>query len=195
MSPTDPLLRQVSLSQFPAWARNLAQALSAAGIAPRDMAATCATHLSAKCVVCDARVDGRELAALVLGEDLPAASPLKRLPQGYCVNEACKSSYYDFTCLPHPTLDWSRIEVSETLPLPAPPADTNWWAVALRAGWRRVADACTWRFAAGLAVLLVLWVWRQWWTGGSIPFFREEKTFFSQGAGNELPVMDDDDDK
>lgn len=187
--------RQVSLSQFPAWARNLAQALSAAGIAPRDMAATCATHLSAKCVVCDARVDGRELAALVLGEDLPATSPLRRLPQGYCVNEACKSSYYDFTCLPHTTVDWSKIGVTETLPLLAPPADTNWQAAALGAGWRRVADALTWRFAVGLAVLLALWIWRQWWTGGSIPFFREAKTYISEGSASDPALMVDDDDK
>lgn len=193
MSSPAPLPRQVSLSQFSAFARNLAQALSAAGIAPRDTAATCATHLSAKCVICDARVDGRELAALIQGEELPATSPLKRLPQGYCVNEGCKSSYYEFTCLPHPAVDWSKVGVAETMPPPEPPADTNWQAAALRAGWRRVADAFTWRFAAGLALLLALWIWRQWWTGGSIPFLREAKTYTSESSGVELPVMDDDD--
>jgi len=81
------------------------------------------------------------------------------------------------------------------LPLPAPPADTKWWAAALRAGWRRVADAFTWRFAAGLAVLLALWIWRHWWTGGSIPFFREAKTYISEGSAGDSALMDDDDNK
>lgn len=193
MSSPAPLLRQIGLGLFPVFARNLAQGLSAAGIAPRDTAATCATHLSAKCVICDARVDGRELAALILGEELPATSPLKRLTQGYCVNEGCKSSYYEFTFLPHPLVDWSQVGAAETILPVTPPADTNWQAAALRAGWRRVAAAFTWRFAAGLAVLLALWIWRQWWTGGSIPFLREAKPFTSEGSGGEPAVMDDDD--
>jgi len=195
MSSPAPLQRQIGLGLFQPFARNLAQALSAAGVTPRDTAADCATHLSAKCVVCEARVDGRELAALIQGEELPATSPLKRLPQGYCVNEGCKSSYYEFTFLPHPLVDWSTVGTAEPILPVTPLADTNWQAAALRAGWRRVADAFTWRFAVGLAVLLTLWVWRQWWTGGSIPFFREAKTYSSEGSASDAALMVDDDDK
>jgi hypothetical protein len=190
-----PLQRQIGLAQFPGFARNLTAALAAAGVSPRDISVTCAAHLSAKCVLCGARLDGRELAALLTADELPEASPLRRLSQGYCVSEGCKSSYYEFTCLPHPSLDWSSVSADEAIVPVAPTSDVRWAGVALRALGHKIGAAFTWRFAAGLGVLLALWLWQQWWTGGSIPFLREAHPFESSGVSGDIPVMDDDADK
>lgn len=194
MASPAPLQRQIRLAQFPAFARNLAVALTAAGVSPRDLSTTCAAHLSAKCVLCGARLDGRELAALLAAEELPEASPLRRLSQGYCVSDGCRSSYYEFAFAPHPSLDWNSVSAAETVVPAAPTSDLRWTGTALRALGHKVGTAFTWRFAAGLAVLLALWLWQQWWTGGSIPFFREARTFTSEGVGPE-PMVDDVDPK
>lgn len=188
MPSSAPLKRQIKLAQFPGFARNVALALANAGIAPPDFTATCAAHLSARCALCEARVDGRELAALVAAEELPETSPLRRLAQGYCVSESCKSSYYEFTCAPHPTVDW--LAISTEIKVEAPSPSEGLGELVLRQSARTLREQLTWKLTAAILVLAALLLWRQWWTGGSIPYFREAQSFRSEGA---LPdAMSDD---
>ena len=176
LAPT-PIQRRIALATFPAFAQNLARAFAAAGIAPPEFVRTSADHLSATCVACGTRVDGRELGAVIAGEELPAASPLRQLGQGYCVKAGCRSGYYEFTFRPHPSVDWQQIAV-ETAPEPVtdrPSVST----LAARRVLENLRRQFNWRVGLGLLALFALLLWRQWWSGGRIPFLREGKTYIS----------------
>jgi hypothetical protein len=191
MSAPAPIARKVALAQLASFARNARAALTQAGIADLEHAGVFRAHVAARCCGCDARPSPEVLGALLAGAELDAGRPaeeLERLRQGYCLRLGCESRFYELTFTPHPAVDWSAIGVEVETDAPRP-------AGGLVVGTAQAVRAqLTWKLAVVVALLLAVLAWRQWWTGGSIPFFREAKTFTSEGLGPE-PMTDDDEPK
>jgi hypothetical protein len=198
MSTPASISRQLALQQLVPFAHSLRAALSNAGVAEPDHMAVCQTRITARCCGCEARPSSEVLGALLVGTELAAGRPaeeLGRLRHGYCLRTGCESRFYELTFVAHPAVDWAAVGTAAAQPSAATGAAHPTLAAMLwRKIWPAVRAQLTWNLAAVIALLLALIVWRQWWTGGSIPFFREARTFTSEGVGPE-PVVDDDEPK
>lgn len=197
MSTPAPFTRKVALAQLVPFARNARVALTSAGIADLEHAGVFRAHVTARCCGCDARPSPEVLGALLAGAELDAGQPageLGRLRQGYCLRLGCESRFYELTFVPHPAMDWAAVGTDMRPDTPQGSAGLAIGEAVVHKTARTVRAQLTWKLAAAVGLLLVLLVWRQWWTGGSIPFFREARTFTSEGLGSE-PMVDDDEPK
>ena len=197
MPTRTPIVRKLALAQFAPFARNARAALSQAGVADLEHAAVFQTQLTARCCGCDARLSPEMVAALFAGAEFPAGRPaeeLARLRQGYCLRAACESRFYELAFAAHPAVDWTAIGTEAQADAPDSSAGLTVGRVVVRNTVQAVRSQLTWKLATAVLLLLSLLVWRQWWTGGSIPFFREAKTFTSEGGTSE-PMSGDDDSK
>lgn len=198
MSSPASHLRRIGLEQLVPFARNARAALTSAGVADLEQLAVFQAHVTARCCGCDARPSSEVLGALLVGAELEAGRPaeeLGRLRQGYCLRAGCGSRFYELSFVPHPAVDWAAVGTAAAQPGGAEGASQPALGeLILRQTWQAVRAQLTWQLAAVVALLLAVLVWRQWWTGGSIPFFREAKTFTSEGLGAE-PMGDDDEPK
>ena len=197
MSASASITRKLPLAQLAALARNARAALSQAGIADMEHAGVFRTHITMRCCGCDARPSPEVVGALFTGATLEAsrsAEELGRLRQQYCLRAGCDSRFYELTFAPHPPVNWAAIG-TEALP-EAPHASVGLavGSAVVRKTAQTVRAQFSWRLVAVAVVLLALLAWRQWWVSGSIPFFREAKTFTSEGFEPE-PVPGDDDAK
>jgi hypothetical protein len=197
MNATAPIVRKLGLAQLTPFARNARSALSQAGIADLEHAAAFQSHITARCCVCDARPSPEVVGALLTGAELEAGRPaeeLARLRQEYCLRAGCESRFYELTFTPHPAVNWAAIGTDAQPESPHVSVGLAVGEAMVRKTAQAVRTQLTWKLAAALVFLLALLAWRQWWTGGSIPFFREAKTFTSEGVGAE-PMVDDVDPK
>ena len=197
MPASAPIIRKLALAQLAPLARNARAALSQAGIADLEHAGIFQTHINARCCGCDARPSSEVVTALFSGAELEVSRPaeeLARLRQEYCLRPGCESRFYEFTFTPHPAVDWNAIETDSEPETPRPSVGLSVGSAVVRQSARTVRAQLTWKFAAAVALLIALLAWRQWWTGGSIPFFREAKSFTSEGVAAE-PLPDDGDGK
>ena len=191
------LVRQINLTQFGSFGRNLRDTLIRAGVSPNELDAVVEAHLCARCVVCGAAVSGSDLAEVLLAPETAepvATGRLARLHLGYCVGSGCKARYFEFSFAPHPAIDWTQIPaLSQSGSEPRVRRASSIGLMA-RAAWQILMRQLTWRVGAGVAVLLALWFLRQWTTGGSIPLIREPRTFTSEATTSGEPVPDADPD-
>lgn len=197
MSTPDSSPRKVALAQLVPFARNARAALTRAGIADLEHLAVFQAHVTARCCGCDARPSPEVLGALLAGAELDAGRPAEevgRLRQGYCLRSGCDSHFYELAFTPHPAVDWKVIGVAVETAAPRAAGGLVVGKAVARKTAQAVRAQLTWKLAAAVGLLLALLAWRQWWTGGSIPFFREAKTFTSEGLGPE-PMVDDDEPK
>ena len=195
MTAPAPIVRKLALAQLAPFAGNARAALVRVGVADWEHAGVFQAHLTARCWLCDARTAPEILAALFTVGEVPAGRPaeaLARLRQAYCCHAGCESRFYELTCTPHPKVDWATIGTDAR---PEPSQSSVGLAVSgavMRQITHAMRSQLTWKLAVGLALLVGLLAWRQWWTGGSIPFFRAAKTFTSEGVAPE-PMLPDDD--
>ena len=198
MPTSSAIVRKLALAQLAPFARNARAALSQAGVADLEHADVFQTQLTARCCGCDSRLSPEMVAALFAGAELPAGRPaeeLARLRQGYCPRAACDSRFYELAFAAHPAVDWAAIGTEALAGAPDSSAGLTVGRVVVRNTVQAVRSQLTWKLAAAAVLLLLgLLVWQQWWTGGSIPFFREAKTFTSEGGTSE-PMSGDDDSK
>lgn len=195
MNTPDSSPRKVALAQLVPFARNARATLTRAGIADLEHLGVFQSHVAARCRGCDARPSPEVLGALLAGAELDAgraAEELGRLRQGYCLRPGCEARFYELAFTPHPAVDWQAIGVEAEADAPRPAVGLAVGGAAARKTARAVRAQLTWKLAAVVALLLALLAWRQWWTGGSIPFFREAKTFTSEGVAPEPMSADDD---
>ncbi|MEQ2007423.1 MAG: hypothetical protein ABMA26_11550 [Limisphaerales bacterium] len=196
MQSAATIVRKLPLAQFPAFARNARAALSQSGIADLEHAGVFRSHIAARCCGCDTRPSPDVVAALFMGAALEVGRPadgLARLREEYCLRTDCESRFYELTFTPHPTVDWAAIQSNSQPDSPRASANMAVGGAVVRTTARVVRAQLSWKLAAAVALLIALLAWRQWWTGGSIPFFREAKTFTSEGVGPE-PIPSDDGD-
>lgn len=194
MDPSSEILHRVSLAELGSFAETLRQALVAAGVPATEQAAVWRACVRANCAGCGVR-PGREVLVACLMASEPAdpviAAGCRHLRQGYCVTDGCKARFYEFTFAPHPAVDWAKIQWPAPVRADGPVSEVTLVNVAgdaarsaLRRAMTRVRRTVTrhifnpqrlWKMAALLGLLGALLFYRQWITGGHIPFFREEK--------------------
>jgi hypothetical protein len=179
MPHSDPIIRQEHLHGLPHFCLNLAEALKRMLPDEARRRTLARTSLSGECVLCGLNVNGEELLEVGASEAEAEAANAKiaRLRQGYCGRNGCDSCFYRLTFYPHPDLDWTlAFTQSETVE-----EEQREEAKAEVAEARALKRAQRWklggRVLVGLVVLCVLYMIRQWYTGGTIPILREPEKF------------------
>ena len=178
MTEESSLLRQEHIQNLGQFSRALAEALEKSALGPDTLRQALCVALSAECVQCAIRVTGEELLALSAPALGSATNPrVARLRQGYCARNHCDSYYYRLMFAVHPDIDWPRllaqIESTGGEGGGAAPGDaTPKIATQNPARARRFS-----RVAIGVAILAMLWILRQWYRGGTIPWVREPENF------------------
>lgn len=171
----DFLVREEKIERLERLMIALAQAADRNPDQKKSIRAGIAAALSAECPICRAQIDGAHLLMLA---DLPNAAEkagIKRLRQGLCAREKCKSSYYRIHLGQHPDLDWPTLfSKKETVTecevqIPAEPIDPAVVAARRKKKLLRLA------IFFGL-LLLALWL-RQIYFGGTIPLLRQPEKF------------------
>lgn len=186
-----PAVRRINLMYLSDFATNLARGLRAAlaDETPAEVAARC---VSAKCIACDETLAGGQLAAFLLPDDTegtgsPGSMAFIRLRQGYCARLSCTSRYYEFRLQPHPAIDWTTISAG---PAAESTDHLSTPQLVARVAWQSLLRQFTVRAGAVLMLLLALWMFRQWYTGGGIPVLRPARTFTSEFASPTEPGME-----
>lgn len=210
MAPSSEIQQRVNLAELGSFADTLRRALVAAGVPATEQAAVWRACVGANCAGCGVR-PGREVLVACLTSSEPAdplsAAGWRHLRQGYCVTDGCKARFYEFTFAPHPALDWAKIEWPAPGLSGGPVSEVTLAAVAgaaarsalRRARWRLTRALTQWVFnprrlgkvLALLGLLGALVLYRQWFTGGHIPFLREEKSFTGGAEMLGEPPADD----
>ena len=178
MTETGPSIqRQQRLQDLAAFAPSLAGALIKAGTAPDHVRGTFIQAVSGECEQCGMGIGGEELYGLAQAPEAGRQSArIIRLRKGYCAREGCTSNFCRLTFASRAGLDWTKLLEDagrakadlavETAALqPAP--------VTRRMNRRRLAV----RASLVLLAVIALFVFRQWYRGGTIPFFREPEHF------------------
>ena len=182
-------VRQEHLQNLAPFCRCLVDALQGTGLPPDEVLGALHDTVTAECVQCGIQVSGEELSALAQPPSPEHASAkIGRLRLGDCARKGCDSCYYRLSFQAHPKVDWpsllSQIEVIPQNQVEQPSAASAWKL----AGGLRVLRSVPRRAWIALAVVLVLLVVRQWYSGGRLPLIREPENFKIQPAPEaELP--------
>ncbi len=187
MPHSKPIVREEPLPDLPQFCLHLAQALKR--IVPDDArrATVVRTSLSGECVLCGQGVTGEEL--LDVGADESAAEPaspkMARLRQGYCARNGCDSRFYRLTFQPHPDLDWAQAFSPPAVVEPEQSEEEKAAEAEALARKRAQRWKLAGRVGIGLFVLGMLYIARQYYTGGTVPFLREPEKFQTDPASLE----------
>jgi hypothetical protein len=135
-------------------------------------------YVSAECPGCGIRICGKELRALALAPCAELASEKTgRMRLGYCARCGCEAWHYSVQFCSHEGIDWPQL--LEKAEKPGEDAGTS-NRVRHRPWFTRLGSPAfgyTARGAATLGLLLVLWLARELYLGGRIPFLREPEKF------------------
>jgi hypothetical protein len=189
MSDPTPLTRQEPLQTLPAFCAALVAALQPDGPAGERLRPALDAALAAECVLCGITLTGTELLAVGTPASEPPGDDPKttRLRQGYCARKDCTSYFYRLRFTPHPDIDWARALAQAEVAKTDPREEVQVEAVALAAARRAVRWRLGGRLLAGLTVLALLWLLRQWYIGGTIPLLREPEHFTADPASYQHP--------
>ena len=159
--------------------QNLLQALGQAGVGDAQLPGFLEATVTGECVQCGIRLTAEEL--LALSETSPAdgaANPkVARLRQGYCARNGCASYAYLLTFKAHPAVDWPKILAAVESSGQEQHAEVAAEAEAQQIARREARKKRVLKIVAGIALLLLLLLIRQWITGGPIPILREPKKY------------------
>ena len=178
MPPESFLERQEHVQNLSRFSQRLAGALGKCAPGPDQLRPALRAALSGECLQCGIRITGEELIELSQPAKTAESNPkIARLRQGYCARNHCDSYYYRLMFAVHPDIDWPRllaqIESTGGEGGGAAPGDTTpKIATQNPARARRFS-----RVAIGVAILAMLWILRQWYRGGTIPWVREPENF------------------
>src|SRR5678816_806351 len=163
---------QMTIKELAEFSRSLAATISKQS-EPDRIRAAIDTALSAECVQCGIKLSGSEL--LKFEEDPSEDERVERLRVGYCARNGCESLFYRVTCAPHPQINWPGL----LNPAQELTADEKAAAEALRKkrAIAKLRNKTLLRAGIAVAVLLIVFVIRQIYLGGSIPFIREAEDF------------------
>jgi hypothetical protein len=163
---------QMTIKELAEFSRNLARTI-AAKPDPDRIRAAIDTALSAECIQCGIRLSGSEL--LKFEGETSDDSRVERLRSGYCARNGCDSLFYRVTCAPHPELNWpTLLDPAHELT-----AEEKTAAEALKKkqAHAKLRNKTLIRAAIAVAALLIVFVIRQIYMGGAIPFIREPEDF------------------
>jgi hypothetical protein len=179
MSNPTPLTRQEHLQTLPAFSAALAAALKHCGPGEEKLRPALDSALAAECVLCGITLTGSELLAIgAAAEESAGDNPkLARLRQGDCARNGCRSYFYRLTFTPHPDLDWAKVLSQTEIAKTGQQVEAREEEAALAAARRAVGWKLIRRLLVGLALVAMLWLIRQWYSGGTIPLLREPEHF------------------
>ena len=163
---------QMTIKELAEFSRNLARTI-ATKPDPDRIRAAIDTALSTECIQCGIRLTGSEL--LKFEEETSNDSRMERLRSGYCARNGCESLFYRVTTAPHPELNWP------SLLDPTPELSAEEKAAAetqkKKQAHAKLRNKTLLRAGVAIAALLIVFVIRQIYVGGSIPFIREPENF------------------
>ena len=190
------LVRRTGLLFLPNIGTSLRDFLTAQELPEADWEAICAAHVSLCCTACGKVVDGLELAvwllALGAGENRPPGGlEFVRLRGGCCASSSCNGRFYNVVFEPHPDIDWHGVSTSVLEDKEEETAPTI-VDLAGEAAKESVAKQVTKKSVALLGVLLALWLFKHWYTGGEIPLIQPAKNYTGEFPGDpDLPPEPD----
>jgi hypothetical protein len=161
-----------------AFCRSLERALAVA-YGSAELAGIWRLYVSAECPVCGIRVGGNELRALAFAPSAELASAkIGRMRLGFCARQGCEAWHYAMHFWSQEGIDWARmLEAAERQEVGSSAnASERQWFTALRTLTRGHAG----RVAAMASVVLALWLAREFYLGGRIPFLREPEKFSAE---------------
>ena len=126
-----------------------------------------------------------------LGDGLPVgkrAMRYIRLERGCCGNTSCNATFYEIRLAPHPFLAWEQLAIGALEEHQEEKPGTA--GVVAVAGWELAKKQISRRTIGALVALLTLWLFHQWYHGGSIPLIRGERTFSAEAGpaeGDDAP--------
>ena len=181
MPHADPAPQQVHLEQVGPLARQLVAALAKGGIPEAGRVDVLTAHVTACCQRCGTSLSALDLLRLGLAAQPESLGDgrLTRVLRGYCISGSCESYYYLFTFREHPSVAWPALQAgakAEPGKAQLDPAAQARLALRRSEKWRERRGAAL-RVTAGLLVLALLLLWRQWQAGGRIPVLREPRQF------------------
>ncbi len=178
-SHSPPLTRQLELTGCSGFWQNLRLALRQAGVADAPLPDLLESSVAGECVQCGIRLTTEDLLALSASDpaDDAAHPKVARLRQGYCARNGCASYAYLLTFNAHPGVDWPKILAAVESAGQEQHAEVAAEAEAQQIGRREARKKRMLKLVAGIALLLLLLLIRQWITGGPIPILREPKEY------------------
>jgi hypothetical protein len=188
MSESDPNLRRTGLMFLPNLAANLRGVFIDAGIEESEWVNVCAESVSARCTICEEDYSGEEFAGwlMTLGDSQRVgrkAMRFIRLERGCCGNSGCNATFCEIRLEPHPSLDWSALAIGALSDGDNREAESV--NVVATAGRDLVKKQMNGRTVVAVIALMVIWVFHQWYNGGTIPLLRNEKTFSGEPSSFE----------
>jgi hypothetical protein len=108
-------------------------------------------------------------------EDTSDDARVERLRVGYCARNGCESLFYRVTCAPHPQINWPGLlnpshELTEDEKEAAATLERKRAIAKLR-------NKTLIRVGVAVVALLIVFMIRQLYLGGSIPFIRQAEDF------------------
>jgi len=175
------LERRTDLMFLPQVAAGLRDTLAASELSEEDWESACASSITARCSICETELNGDDWAhwLLRLGveeETEKRAMKFIRLEKGTCADLKCNARFYQLSFEPHPAVDWSAVYIGG-LKTEAPPQKSYVGEHVATAAVEGVRRQLTARVGIGLGILMVLWIFHQYYTGGEIPVLRPAKQF------------------
>jgi hypothetical protein len=167
-----PEVSQMTIGELATFTASLLEAISRQPDAEKLRPAV-EESLSGECVQCGIRVSGRDLLKVAEGET-ENDSRLERLRSGYCARNGCDSHFYRVTRAPHPRFEWPKL-LNPAKEIVDSKAEAERVEITLARSARRHRNIL--RTAAIIGALIVVFVLRQIYMGGTIPFIREPEEF------------------
>jgi len=165
------------LEKIPPIVEFVSATLKRSGITPGVLDEYFRTGFCAECIECRIRLTGHEL--LMLSEDSAPdekqTSPkVARLRQGYCARGGCDSYFYNLSFQDLPNIDWPKLLSESAVTAKLGSQDEIGKSLGLFGAQRHRLLATV---AIGFAAFILLFILRQLYLGGSIPFIREPENF------------------
>jgi len=155
-------IAQIGIQRLPALHSSLTETLSEGGFNSVQLSEIFSAYVSAECVLCGTRVTGEEMGGITSAAEKPLAPDSKfgRLRHGSCARSGCISAYYRVHLREYPNLDWTKIREKATEDDAFKEANT---------ARRRLLI----RLALGVAVILILLLWRCIMYYGHVPLLQK----------------------
>lgn len=163
---------QMSIKDMREFIHNLGGVIDASPDAPKLRAAV-SEALLADCVQCAIRLNGADL--LSLNDESNRDPRLERLRIGYCSRNGCDCHYYAVTTVPHADLRWPAL-VTPSDVLHSTQTDEAGES-KVRVPFKDRVRPYVRRTLIAVGALLLVFVIRQYYMGGSIPFIRQPEDF------------------
>ncbi len=176
MSQQASVIRQEHLLKLESFCRSLREGLGRAGLTAEKSIEVMRSAVAGECVQCGIHLSGEELVLLSQPPlKTEESAKIQRLRLGDCARKGCDSFYYRMIFGRHMELDWTTFLNGLEQPEAKPAVVAT--EAAREISKPRRSPILKYRFLIGVAIVLFIFIARQWYLGGRIPFIREPEKF------------------